>query len=244
MLYLLHGLSDDDTIWSRRTSIERYVAPLGIAVVMPQVHQSFYADEVHGLPFWTFLTEELPDARARVLPHVDRARGHLRGRAVDGRVRSDEVGPARAAPVRRGGQPVRRPRPVRPARRRGPLVPGTCWTGSSATSPSRAAATTSGTSCAPRIRPRCPRLYVACGTEDFLYGESLAFIEDARGGRRRTDDEHRRRRPRVGLLGPRHPGRAGVAAAAHGLTRPRTPVRPPAEAGGLGCSGREIRLPG
>ncbi len=61
VLYLLHGLSDDDTIWSRRTSIERYVAPLGIAVVMPQVHQSFYADEVHGLPFWTFLTEELPD---------------------------------------------------------------------------------------------------------------------------------------------------------------------------------------
>ena len=60
VLYLLHGLSDDDTIWSRRTSIERYVAPLGIAVVMPQVHQSFYSDEVHGLPFWTFLTEELP----------------------------------------------------------------------------------------------------------------------------------------------------------------------------------------
>ncbi len=60
VLYLLHGLSDDDTIWTRRTSIERYVAPLGIAVVMPQVHQSFYADEVHGMPFWTFLTEELP----------------------------------------------------------------------------------------------------------------------------------------------------------------------------------------
>ena len=60
VLYLLHGLSDDDTIWSRRTSIERYAAPLGLAVVMPQVHHSFYSDEVHGLPFWTFLTEELP----------------------------------------------------------------------------------------------------------------------------------------------------------------------------------------
>jgi putative tributyrin esterase len=60
VLYLLHGLSDDDTIWTRRTSIERYVSELGLAVVMPQVHQSFYSDEVHGLPFWTFLTEELP----------------------------------------------------------------------------------------------------------------------------------------------------------------------------------------
>lgn len=59
-LYLLHGLSDDDTIWLRRTSIERYVATLGLAVVMPQVNRSFYADEVHGNRYWTFLSEELP----------------------------------------------------------------------------------------------------------------------------------------------------------------------------------------
>jgi putative tributyrin esterase len=61
VLYLLHGLSDDDTIWLRRTSIERYVAPLGLAVVMPQVHRSFYADEVYGGRYWTFLSEELPE---------------------------------------------------------------------------------------------------------------------------------------------------------------------------------------
>ena len=60
VLYLLHGLSDDDTIWLRRTSIERYVAPLGLAVVMPQVHRSFYTDEHYGGAYWTFLSEELP----------------------------------------------------------------------------------------------------------------------------------------------------------------------------------------
>jgi S-formylglutathione hydrolase FrmB len=60
ILYLLHGLSDDDTIWLRHTSIERYVGPLGLAVVMPQVHRSFYADERHGHRYWTFLSEELP----------------------------------------------------------------------------------------------------------------------------------------------------------------------------------------
>jgi putative tributyrin esterase len=59
-LYLLHGLSDDDTAWSRYASIERYVAPLGLAVIMPQVHRSFYADEAHGNRYWTFLSEELP----------------------------------------------------------------------------------------------------------------------------------------------------------------------------------------
>jgi putative tributyrin esterase len=60
-LYLLHGLSDDDSAWPRRTSIERYAAPLGLAVVMPVVHRSFYRDEAHGHRYWTFLSEELPE---------------------------------------------------------------------------------------------------------------------------------------------------------------------------------------
>jgi S-formylglutathione hydrolase FrmB len=61
LLYLLHGLSDDHTIWLRRTSIERYAAPRGLAVVMPAVHRSFYADERHGHRYWTFLSQELPE---------------------------------------------------------------------------------------------------------------------------------------------------------------------------------------
>ncbi|MNE51186.1 hypothetical protein D3C80_1458040 [compost metagenome] len=56
-LYLLHGLSDDDSIWLRRTSIERYVAELGIAVVMPQVDRSFYTDMAEGGRYWTFISE-------------------------------------------------------------------------------------------------------------------------------------------------------------------------------------------
>lgn len=60
VLYLLHGLSDDDTSWLRRTSIERYVAPLGLAVVMPQVHRSYYTDQAYGGRYWTFLSDELP----------------------------------------------------------------------------------------------------------------------------------------------------------------------------------------
>ncbi len=59
-LYLLHGLSDDHTIWQRRTSIERYVAPLGLAVVMPSVHRGFYTDMQHGYRYWSFVSEELP----------------------------------------------------------------------------------------------------------------------------------------------------------------------------------------
>ena len=60
VLYLLHGLTDDDTAWTRFTSIERYATERGLAVVMPQVHRSFYADETYGMRFWTFLSQELP----------------------------------------------------------------------------------------------------------------------------------------------------------------------------------------
>jgi S-formylglutathione hydrolase FrmB len=59
-LWLLHGLSDDHTIWQRRTSIERYVAPLNLAVVMPNGFRGFYTDMAHGYPYWTHLSEEIP----------------------------------------------------------------------------------------------------------------------------------------------------------------------------------------
>lgn len=60
VLYLLHGYSDDHTIWLRRTSIERYVAELGIAVIMPNVHLSYYTNMVSGGRYWDFISEELP----------------------------------------------------------------------------------------------------------------------------------------------------------------------------------------
>ncbi len=59
-MYLLHGLSDDHTIWQRRTSIERYVSELGIAVVMPTTHLGFYTDTAYGMPYFTFISKELP----------------------------------------------------------------------------------------------------------------------------------------------------------------------------------------
>jgi putative tributyrin esterase len=59
-MYLLHGLSDDHTIWLRRTSIERYATAYDIAVVMPSAHRSFYTDMKQGLPYWKFISEEVP----------------------------------------------------------------------------------------------------------------------------------------------------------------------------------------
>ncbi len=59
-LYLLHGLSDDETIWLRRTSIERYASDNGFAVVMPSGAKSFYCDTVYGMKYYTYIAKELP----------------------------------------------------------------------------------------------------------------------------------------------------------------------------------------
>ncbi len=67
-LYLLHGLSDDHTMWQRRTSIERYVENLGLAVVMPAVHRSFYTDMAHGGKYWQFISQELPAVAQALFP--------------------------------------------------------------------------------------------------------------------------------------------------------------------------------
>lgn len=67
LLYLLHGLSDDHTAWLRYTSIERYATARGVAVVMPAVDRSFYANEKHGHRYWDYVSQELPELVARFL---------------------------------------------------------------------------------------------------------------------------------------------------------------------------------
>lgn len=60
VLYLLHGLSGDHTSWCRNSAIERYVRDYNLAVVMPDAHKSFYCDMAHGSDYLKFFTEELP----------------------------------------------------------------------------------------------------------------------------------------------------------------------------------------
>jgi S-formylglutathione hydrolase FrmB len=68
VLYLLHGLSDDHTVWMRRTSIERYANKFGLAVIMPNVHRSFYTDMVYGNDYFTFISKELPQIAEKIFP--------------------------------------------------------------------------------------------------------------------------------------------------------------------------------
>lgn len=73
VLYLFHGLSDNDTSWVRRTDVEFCAEDAGIVLVMPEVQRSFYADMAYGLRYFTYVADELP-AFCREMLHISARR--------------------------------------------------------------------------------------------------------------------------------------------------------------------------
>ncbi len=203
VLWLLHGASDDHTIWQRRTSIERYVAPLGLAVVMPAVQLSFYTNMKYGGGYFDYITQELPQIMSDFF--------HFSARREDNFVAGLSMGGYgafkmaltkpqlyAAAASLSGALDIaamlsRRPKGPRPKQ-----------------TPPRSAAQKEGLP--PPHRPNgmklifgdlralkgsehdllhlleknaaegvdLPKLYVTCGTEDFLYQDALTFRDLAR----------------------------------------------------------------
>jgi putative tributyrin esterase len=176
VLYLLHGLGDDGTAWTRQTAIERYVKPYGLAVVLPQVGRSFYADQVHGQPYWTFLSEELP-ALVESMFRVSTAREDtfLAGLSMGGfgAMKWGLRAPERFAAVASisGVLDVARVRRLREDRREAAMHASFGDDDLEGTSEdvrallSRAAVE----------RTRLPALYICCGESDSLYDDNARF---------------------------------------------------------------------
>lgn len=172
VLYLLHGYSDDHTIWQRRTSVERYAASRNLAVIMPGVNHSFYCNEAHGERYWDFVSEELPALMQRFF--------RLSARPEDTFVAGLSMGgygamklalhhPERfaAAASFSGAADI-----VSMQKRK-----GDDWKRIFGTKAVR------GTENdlfhlmkANADAPRKPRLYVSCGTADFLYDQHKKFV--------------------------------------------------------------------
>ncbi len=70
-IYLLHGMSDNQTNWSRYTSIERFLAGKNVAVIMPTTHMGWYTDMECGYrQFFTHVAEEVPAVARRLFPQL------------------------------------------------------------------------------------------------------------------------------------------------------------------------------
>ncbi|MDH6364856.1 putative tributyrin esterase [Enterococcus sp. PF1-24] len=74
VLYLLHGMGGNHSCWERRTSIERYVADYGIAVIMPSTDLGWYTDTTYDMKYWTYVSEELPKICHELFPQISQKR--------------------------------------------------------------------------------------------------------------------------------------------------------------------------
>ena len=178
VLYLLHGYSDDHSIWMRRTSVERYAAEHNLAVIMPAVYHSFYCNELYGERYWDYVSTELPETMQRFLKiSKDPAKTYVAGLSMGGygAMRLALTYPERFAAAASFSGAVDVYRTMRNHDQEG------------------TAKRILGSS-GPEVDPRGteldlnylkeknkssahkPRIYISCGTEDFLYHQHQAFV--------------------------------------------------------------------
>lgn len=85
VVYLLHGLTDNCTGWTRYSSCERYARERGVALVMPEVQRGFYIDGVYGLKYFTYVAQELPAACQRMFGlSAQREKNYVMGLSMGG----------------------------------------------------------------------------------------------------------------------------------------------------------------
>ena len=180
VLWLLHGLSDDHTIWLRRTSIERYAAARNLAVVMPAAGRSFYQDMASGPRYWTFLTEELPALCRGWFPlSAEREDNFVAGLSMGGygALRMALVHPGRYAAAASLSGALDLPRRLREAGREGSRITRAEWVGVFGPELQADKTNTDLHHLAASVvhLSNRPRIFLSCGTEDELIGESRAY---------------------------------------------------------------------
>lgn len=175
VMYLLHGYSDDQSIWMRRTSVERYCARYNLAVVMPAVNHSYYANELQGERYWDYVNQELPQMMHNMFRLSQEPGSQLVAGLSMGGYGAMKLAlsyPERyAAAASFSGavdaEALLRKREPRPTMRRA-FGTAKAFHGSE-NDLFHLMEQNAGA-------PRKPRLYVACGTEDFLFGQHKKFI--------------------------------------------------------------------
>jgi S-formylglutathione hydrolase FrmB len=80
VIYQLHGLSDDHSIWLRRTTIEAHAERIGAMVAMLDGDRSFYTDRADGTGAW----ERHILASVALVDATFRTRADRGGRAIGG----------------------------------------------------------------------------------------------------------------------------------------------------------------
>ncbi len=177
VLYLLHGYSDDHSIWMRRTSVERYAAAHNLAVIMPAVNHSFYCNEVCGERYWDYVSDELPRVMHRFFRLSDKPEDtYVAGLSMGGygAMRLALTYPERFAAAASFSGAVNSIQEL-------PNLPEARQEHWRHVLGDLSKAPDSEVDLMHLLKihakaPKKPRLYVSCGEDDFLYDQHKAFI--------------------------------------------------------------------
>lgn len=179
VLYLLHGMTDNQTIWQRNTSIERYAVEKGIAVVMPTCHLGWYTDMKHGYRYFTYVAKEVPSVCRQFFACISdrREETFVAGNSMGGygamKLALSEPEYFGAAASLSGGLDA-----STCAKRNGDAFYPTLWEDIFGEQEGIKGSENDLFALAERLEAqRRPRLYMWCGTEDFLYDQNVAMKE-------------------------------------------------------------------
>lgn len=184
VLYLLHGHSNNADVWTRMTSLERYVLEYGIAVVMPEVQRSFYTDMRLGMEYYQYVAKELPVLCRKMFHLSDRRQDNfVAGLSMGGygalKIALREPGSYAGAASFSGCLDIAELRKMVDQPEMGPTQLGEAkaiFGEDLAVLPEDDLFCLVQQVAALPEKDR-PKLMITCGTEDFLYADNVRFVE-------------------------------------------------------------------
>lgn len=72
VLYILHGMKEDNDSWMNLSNIFLMCRDLDLIVVMPTTYLGFYNDALYGQKYFTYISEELPLKLKNYFPISDK----------------------------------------------------------------------------------------------------------------------------------------------------------------------------
>ncbi len=176
-LYLLHGMSDNHMAWCRQTSIERYAAEYNLAVVMPTTGLYWYTDAPGGQKWWTYVSRELPELIHDFFPGISTLPEHTFAAGLSmggyGALKLGLRGGGRFSCVASLSGAVNI---ARDHEKPGADDENTYFNGIFGTNEAATGSFNDLVSAAEALADADrPRVYMWCGTEDFLYGQNAVM---------------------------------------------------------------------
>ncbi len=173
VLYLLHGTSGDEGDWTRFSRIEDYARKYNLAVVMPNCENSCYRNTPAGKAYYTYVTEELPQMMKWMFPVSDKREDTYIAGLSMGAAGAFKLGMSKPeqysyVAALSGGATLHEERHQKGDRWSWAFEPGEktagtmddlCWLASQLV----------------ENKVDYPKLYLCCGTEDFIYEANLVL---------------------------------------------------------------------